>query len=103
MENSLESSRSSDIQGGSLVNAELGGLSNGAVAVVHGFEPGQVVAVMEDQPDGMAGAVTASKFWEHCAVTWLGRVINNRNADTKEMYNFLIAVVNWLNKWMKPW
>jgi len=61
----LESSRSSEMQFGSLTKAEFGGVSLVVLTVAHGLELAQSIAVVAVQPVGRAGAVTLSKFSAH--------------------------------------
>src|ERR1051325_4042059 len=63
--NGLESSRSSEMQLGSLTKAELGGVSLVVDTVAQGLELAQSIAVVAVQPAGRAGAVTPSKFSAH--------------------------------------
>src|SRR5687768_4514322 len=61
------SRRSSEIQFGSFTNAALGADWGFVVVVAQGFDPAQSVVVIAVNPEGNAGAVTPSKFSEHCA------------------------------------
>jgi hypothetical protein len=63
--NAIEVSHSSEIQPGSFVEAELGGLSKTALVVTHGVVPAQDTLVVAVHPLGRFGAVTPSKFSEH--------------------------------------
>jgi hypothetical protein len=58
----LESRYSSEIQFGSLTNAELGALELDVFTVAHLAVPAQVAPTVADQPAGSAGVTTKSKF-----------------------------------------
>jgi hypothetical protein len=90
----IDVSHSSETQSGSLVEAELGGVSKVPLLVTQGVEFAQAIFVVEVHPGGNAGATTASKFSEHCATVLVAETLNTI-AVNKKAYSCLISKI-WL-------
>ena len=102
----LESSRSSEMQLGSLTKASFGAVSGVVADVTHRAVLAHVAPTVADQPVGNAGGATLSKFSEHGVIATHGPVpvgqLDSRVKETFKPFDRLAVLHEKLVKSVAP-